>query len=397
MALRGSLSCPLYGECLVEVRIAASSAFLLEEGESADPIGVAGGAHVPVDEFAQAAEVGILDGVGWMGVGARRRRGVDCFGWDVRMGLSTLWTPEGGVLGRVLIQRNVGVEVEGWERSTGGVEAVLGLEGAILGLERAWHSESGGLIDDILPVVSDTIVEFAEVLEGATPNFPVPQPVDVESGEDDVEVVCATKAGDIGDEEADIEAAVLNGGEETADDLEEGSSGMSDGAGVFVGVNIDEEGKDVAAELDEGEGDVGALRGIETIEIAPLVLWNEPTTAVHGSEVAGLALPRGEGSEEGVKEALLGRRPLRSFGGPVGVSWCVAWRTCAAGDDVCGHADRCKAGGATFLYEGLGEGARRGAKLGKMIERENSEKATRVRSDREIAAQFVWEAEVTVK
>lgn len=218
--------------------------------------------------------------------------------------------------------------------------------------------------------MGDTIFEFMKVLESATPKFPVLHFVDVESGEDDVEVVCATKAGDFGDEEADVETAVLNGGEESAEDLEEGSSGIGNGARVFVGVDIDEEGEDVAAELDEGEGDVGALRGIEAVEIVPLMLWNEPTTAVHGSEVAGLALLGGEGSEEGVEEALLGRRPSRSLGGLVGVSRCVAWRKGAAGCDVCGHADGCEEGGVAFFYEGLNEGSRRGAKIGKLMKRE---------------------------
>ena len=60
-----------------------------------------------MDEVAKAAEVGILDGVGWMGVGAGRRRGVWVFSCDVRMGLSTLWTPKGGVLDGVQIQRSV--------------------------------------------------------------------------------------------------------------------------------------------------------------------------------------------------------------------------------------------------------------------------------------------------
>ncbi len=53
--------------------------------------------------------------------------------------------------------------------------------------------------------MGDTIFEFMKVLESATPKFPVLHFVDVESGEDDVEVVCATKAGDFGDEEADVE------------------------------------------------------------------------------------------------------------------------------------------------------------------------------------------------
>ena len=221
--------------------------------------------------------------------------------------------------------------------------------------------------------MGDTIFEFMKVLESATPKFPVLHFVHVESGEDDVEVVCATKAGDFRDEEADVDTAVLNGGEESAEDLEEGSSGVGNGAGVFVGVDIDEEGEDVAAELDEGEGDVGALRGIEAVEIVPLMLWHEPTTAVHGSEVAGLALPGGEGSEEGVEEALLGRRPSRSLGGLVGVrrcvAWCVAWRKGAAGCAVCEHADGCEEGGVAFLYEKLSEGSRRGAKIGKMMKR----------------------------
>ena len=99
--------------------------------------------------------------------------------------------------------------------------------------------------------MGDTIFEFMKVLKSATPKFPVLHFVDVESGEDDVEVVCATKAGDFRDEEADIETAVLNGGEESAEDLEEGNSGICNGARVFVGVDIDEEGEDVAAELDE--------------------------------------------------------------------------------------------------------------------------------------------------
>ena len=107
--------------------------------------------------------------------------------------------------------------------------------------------------------------------------------------------------------------------------------GLAKGAGGFVGVDIYEEWEDVAAELDEREADVRALRGIETVEIVPLVMWDEPTTAVHGSEVAGLALSGGEGSEEGVKEALHGRRQSRSLGGPVGLIWCVAWRMRAAG------------------------------------------------------------------
>ena len=95
------------GEHLVEVGVSTSGALLLEEGEGADPVGVAGGADVPVDEIAKAAEVGILDGVGWMQVGTRQRRRLRVFRWDVRMGLSTLWTPKGGVLGSVQIQHSV--------------------------------------------------------------------------------------------------------------------------------------------------------------------------------------------------------------------------------------------------------------------------------------------------
>ena len=53
--------------------------------------------------------------------------------------------------------------------------------------------------------MGNTIFEFMKVLESATPKFPVLHFVDVESGEDDVEVVCATKAGDFKDEEADVE------------------------------------------------------------------------------------------------------------------------------------------------------------------------------------------------
>lgn len=73
-----------------------------------------------MDEVAQAAEVGILDGVKRMGVGARGRRGLEVFRWDVRMGLSTLWTPEGGELDGVLIQASVRIEGEGFFRKTWG-------------------------------------------------------------------------------------------------------------------------------------------------------------------------------------------------------------------------------------------------------------------------------------
>ncbi len=42
-------------------------------------------------------------------------------------------------------------------RLTGGVEAVFGPEGAILGLEGAGRPEGGGLIDVVVPVVGDAI------------------------------------------------------------------------------------------------------------------------------------------------------------------------------------------------------------------------------------------------
>jgi hypothetical protein len=284
-----------------------------------------------------------------MGAAARRRRGLEVFRWDVRMGLSALWTPKGGILDGVQIQRSVRIQVEGCERSTGGVEAVLWHEGAILGLEGARHPESGGLVDDVIPVVSDTIIEVMKVLESATPKLPVLHLVDVKGGEDDVEVVCTAEPGDVRGEEVDVEAAVLDSSAVGADDLGESCGGIGDGARVFVGVDIDEEGEDVAAELDEGEGDVGALRGIETVEIVPLVWWNEPTTAVHGSEVAGLALPGGEGREEGIEEAIFCRRPSRRFGGLVGLGRCVTWRTRVAGGDVYGHADRCEQGRSGVL------------------------------------------------
>ena len=46
--------------------------------------------------------MGRVDG-GWCGAEAR----VWVFSCDVRMGLSTLWTPKGGVLDGVQIQRSV--------------------------------------------------------------------------------------------------------------------------------------------------------------------------------------------------------------------------------------------------------------------------------------------------
>ena len=129
----------LNGECLVEVGVCTSGAFLLEKGEGADPVGVDGGADVPVNEIAKAAAVSILDGVGWMEVGARRRRGDGVFRGDVRMRLSTLRAPEGGELDGVLIQASVRVKGEGREWVDSGREAILWLEGANLGLKGAGH------------------------------------------------------------------------------------------------------------------------------------------------------------------------------------------------------------------------------------------------------------------
>ena len=225
-----------------------------------------------MDEIAKAAEVGILDGVGWMKFGCTRRRcRVRVFRWDVGMGLSTLWTPKGGELDGVLIEAGVRVDGEGFFGQTGGVEAILWLEGAILGLEGARHPKSGGLIDDVLPVVSHAIFEFKEVLEGAAAELSMLHFVDVESGEDDVEIVCATAPGDVRDEEAEGEAAISESCTESAGDLGEGCGGIGNGARVFVGVDIDEKWKDVAAELDEREADVRALRGVEAVELVPLV------------------------------------------------------------------------------------------------------------------------------
>lgn len=68
------------------------------------------------------------------------------------------------------------------------------------------------MIDDILPVVSNAIFELVEILEGATAKLSVLHFVDVESGEDDVEIVCATVQGDARDKEADVEAAILDSG-----------------------------------------------------------------------------------------------------------------------------------------------------------------------------------------
>ena len=90
--------------------------------------------------------------------------------------------------------------------------------------------------------------------------------VDVESGEDDVEIVCTPEPGDMRGEKVDVEAAVHDSSTEGADDLDGGCGEIDDGARDFVGVDIGEKREDVAAELDDGEADGRALRGKEAVE-----------------------------------------------------------------------------------------------------------------------------------
>ena len=94
----------LDGERLVEVKIAASRAFLLEEGESANPVRVVGGALDPADEVAEAAEVDILDGIALRCASVvTGRDGFVVLAGDVWMRYSTQGTPERGVLDGVLV------------------------------------------------------------------------------------------------------------------------------------------------------------------------------------------------------------------------------------------------------------------------------------------------------
>ena len=243
-------------------------------------------------------------------------------------------------LNGVLVKLSVRVEIEVTAMmKTGSVEAVFRLEGAILELEGAEHPESGGFVDDVLPFMGDAIGESMEVLEGTSLQFLVLLLGDVEGGEDDVKVVSKTIPADVKGEMVEVEAAVADGGGEGAKDLVEGFDGVCDGARIVVGVNIDEEEEDLAALLDEGECDVGALSGIETVEVVQLVGRDKPATAVHGGQVSGLASGSDERCEEGVQEALLGESPSRRPRRLIGRRGLTALRTCATGGNIWGHVD----------------------------------------------------------
>ena len=111
----------LDGEILAPLRIAGSSALLLEEGEGADPVRVAGSALFPVDEVLEAAKVGNLDGIALRAAGVTRRDGVVVFVGDVWMRLCALGTPERAVLDGVLVELSVRVESKVTAREIGGV------------------------------------------------------------------------------------------------------------------------------------------------------------------------------------------------------------------------------------------------------------------------------------